>query len=1151
MALKKLVSDLTQGLIAYPNHNTPSDSGGFNYGSSTSIFDTLIFRQRSFSYSNPLSFHDNPEPLLPQLLPGVNDSTEGSIFYMSDAPDGFIRGGEMNALKRAALDNLRINRFYQTGEGLAFIVNQKGLQKSNPIIQESGPGTITSVIDDILGGFLGTPDIGDFTNRTFNEQNLIKQITEGGYTGVYYNRAGQDPFTQAAEQFKYSEVHKPGRKFDANTVGSFNNLSGLRSGNRLISLGKKLQAGTPQSFNLTGGSIMEQALGIDLGGLFSIVDTGLQNLQNFFSDPLGSLSQPQPFGAGSSILYQYTGGPGSTYGIGDTILYRYHRTSGEYDHQGHPLSIPQYFTNTVTTQGGDLDVITGAINENLFGGNQILGQNSIFLDPNGGVTTNSFFGGLANHIFGAETVDFVSNLFSGQGIGGVNTSNSYPNVIQIGTVSGQNLSNPIANLIDGRPKNAYIQHPKSRIGGKVVEGTNANKPDAIAGKISNNSYPTSLGKIIGGGPRSYINAIDSTTQARYKPKLADFVKDAAKNSTNNNYSKYFNQTTKSGRKYLRETRIGAGDPGGWGITAGEDKINSLDIHEVTDGAFGDDKYRDFVRFRIEAVNTDAPNKSDVMIFRAFLDNFTDNYRSNWNSFKYNGRGEEFFTYNSFKRTFSISFKVAAQTEVEMKPIYRKLNYLVSNMAPDYSNTGRMRAPYIKLCVGAYMDRVPGFLTSINIKWGKNYPWEIAMTSPENEGNGKHVLPHVLDVSLNFQPIHDFLPKKSIEEAPFILPGDNTNLYGGPWLTGADKQTAERSVSGPAGDTRISGNGGYMGLSSTGEPLMETINNNNNNNNNDQSNNALLKQNAQTKLNQVSQQAISEILDADMGGPVDVNIGMVMEDGGAWVTTDGQVVNSTSTYSNQFDVMNTPSNPDDDIILNIQGQNGSWVAEVTDNSGLGLDTQTIEQDIYNQLQCNGLMINGANNFNGPDLSFYPAGSYYDTNTGTVITPTVTNGNNSNSGGSSGTGGTGGVWGCFKSGTPIEMFNGTFKNIEDIKKGDIIKSYKEGKYTSGIVTRHLTHPVNDVIPVVSLDGIIGSTDHPIFINNEWYELSESPLEKTISNMFIDNWYNLEIDGYTIHNSEHNYIIKGYIMSGLGDNEILNNTFSRQKRFQTLNI
>ena len=32
-----------------------------------------------------------------------------------------------------------------------------------------------------------------------------------------------------------------------------------------------------------------------------------------------------------------------------------------------------------------------------------------------------------------------------------------------------------------------------------------------------------------------------------------------------------------------------------------------------------------------------------------------------------------------------------------------------------------------------------------------------------------VLPHVLDVSVSFQPIHNFLPQKSISESPFILP----------------------------------------------------------------------------------------------------------------------------------------------------------------------------------------------------------------------------------------------------------------------------------------------------------------------------------------------------------------------------------------------
>ena len=134
-------------------------------------------------------------------------------------------------------------------------------------------------------------------------------------------------------------------------------------------------------------------------------------------------------------------------------------------------------------------------------------------------------------------------------------------------------------------------------------------------------------------------------------------------------------------------------------------------------------------------------------------------------------------------------------------------------------------------------------------------------------------------------------------------------------------------------------------------------------------------------------------------------------------------------------------------------------------------------------------------------------------------------------------------CFSSGTPVEMFDGTKKNIEDIKKGDIVKSYRNGKYTSGIVTKPLSHPINDVIPVAILGDVIGSIDHPIFINNKWYEISKAPINKEIAHMFIENFYNLEIDGHTIHNSEHNYITNGYIMSGLGDHEVLNNTFKRQ--------
>ena len=178
--------------------------------------------------------------------------------------------------------------------------------------------------------------------------------------------------------------------------------------------------------------------------------------------------------------------------------------------------------------------------------------------------------------------------------------------------------------------------------------------------------------------------------------------------------------------------------------------------------------RDLIRFRFEAIDSDNPTKSDTMIFRAFLDDLSDDYKASHNSINYNGRAEDFYTYKSFQRNISFSFKVAAQSRHEMMPIYRKLNYLASNTAPEYSN-GRIRTPFMRLTVGGWLDRLPGVLSSVNLKWQKDYPWEIAIDSPEN-GMDSHmlVLPHVLDVSVNYLPIHNFLPQKSVTKAPFIM-----------------------------------------------------------------------------------------------------------------------------------------------------------------------------------------------------------------------------------------------------------------------------------------------------------------------------------------------------------------------------------------------
>jgi len=210
------------------------------------------------------------------------------------------------------------------------------------------------------------------------------------------------------------------------------------------------------------------------------------------------------------------------------------------------------------------------------------------------------------------------------------------------------------------------------------------------------------------------------------------------------------------------------------VTSKIDKLNALPIIEIDDTPqFSQDfakGTKDFVKFQFEVKTYDNSNKNHVIAFRAFLDNLSDDYSANHNSYKFNGRGEKFYIYESFDRKISLSFKIAAQSRWEMKPLYQKLNYLISQTAPNYSMEGRIRTPYMFLTVGDWCNRIPGLLTSANLKWNTNYPWEIALDKGNAEEKGKDadmlVLPHVLDVSISFQPIHSFTPNNN-PHTPFI------------------------------------------------------------------------------------------------------------------------------------------------------------------------------------------------------------------------------------------------------------------------------------------------------------------------------------------------------------------------------------------------
>lgn len=247
-----------------------------------------------------------------------------------------------------------------------------------------------------------------------------------------------------------------------------------------------------------------------------------------------------------------------------------------------------------------------------------------------------------------------------------------------------------------------------------------------------------------------------------------------------------------------------GDPGNIGINrVSYDKVgkssteypaNALGVDEInaTDvGSGGEDK--DFIKCVITAIETQQTSANRVvpMVFRAFVTNFTDNINANYDTHQYVGRGENFYTYKNAERKVSFQLAIAAQSRAEMQPLYRKLNYLVSQLYPGYSGfinnkgNGFMRAPLVKMTIGDYLFDQPGFLTSISITIPNDAPWEIVYDKLDKDKD-MYQLPHHLNMNIAFTPIHNFVAKRSHQSdaggleysiTPFITPNSPTNLFG--------------------------------------------------------------------------------------------------------------------------------------------------------------------------------------------------------------------------------------------------------------------------------------------------------------------------------------------------------------------------------------
>ena len=293
---------------------------------------------------------------------------------------------------------------------------------------------------------------------------------------------------------------------------------------------------------------------------------------------------------------------------------------------------------------------------------------------------------------------------------------------------------------------------------------------------------------------AYINNLDRNTTAKTLENFVNIIYADSENKPGNSENPFNTYLAKS-LSYIDKNygkRVNLGNPGAINVnrsnyqqgalingiennSAPLDKINALQIYKsfANSGPTVNPVKNDFVKFRFGVVNTNDPNDINYVHFRAIIDSFSDNYTAEWNSQKYMGRAESFYRYTGFDRTINISFTVAAQSRAELIPMYQKLNYLASTLAPDYTEKGYMAGNIVNMTIGGWCFEQPGFIRSMTLDVPQETPWEIGLpldvaskaTGQSIEGDSSvKEMPHMVMVTgFTFQPIHNFVPKvQSVE-----------------------------------------------------------------------------------------------------------------------------------------------------------------------------------------------------------------------------------------------------------------------------------------------------------------------------------------------------------------------------------------------------
>jgi hypothetical protein len=142
-------------------------------------------------------------------------------------------------------------------------------------------------------------------------------------------------------------------------------------------------------------------------------------------------------------------------------------------------------------------------------------------------------------------------------------------------------------------------------------------------------------------------------------------------------------------------------------------------------------------------------------FRGTAKGITETFSPSWDPIKYNGRADQAYKYTTFERSVSFNFQVYATSRIDMKPIWRKLQYLSTMTMPQYGEANGYQGTLVRFRLGSLYNGKLAFIESLSYNMSDETPWEISMLG-SNEPIGE--LPMGIDVSIGLKILGDNRPQ---------------------------------------------------------------------------------------------------------------------------------------------------------------------------------------------------------------------------------------------------------------------------------------------------------------------------------------------------------------------------------------------------------